>query len=56
MKNFLKRFDGKKVLESMTRMTERVTNLIIDNMQLIIKDYESDACQEGITKFNSLVI
>lgn len=56
VKNFLKRFDGKKVLESMTRMTERVTNLIIDNMQLIINDYESDACQESITKFNSLVI
>jgi len=56
VKNFLRRFDSKKVLESLTLVTERITNLIVDNLAIIIADFESEFCQKSMTKYNSLVV
>ena len=56
VKNFLRRFDSKKVLEDLTLVTERITNLIVDNLAIIIADFESEFCQKSMTKYNSLVV
>jgi len=56
VKNFLRRFDSKKVLESLTLVTERLTTLIVDNLPIIISDFEADTCQQNMEKYNSLII
>ncbi len=39
----------------MTLVTERLTTLIVDHLEIIIEDYNSSTCQKAMAKFNSLV-
>ena len=55
VKQFLRRFDSKKILENLTLVSERLTDLIIGNLQLFLADFESETCQENMANFDSLI-
>ena len=43
-------------MESLTLVTERLTTLIVDNLPIIISDFEADTCQQNMKKYNCALL